>query len=138
LHRRLGQTQLARRKAAEREADVLVGTGAHSGGPFSRGGGGNRSSACASNPCYLCVAAALSASEALAFGGTRPPLSRSPGCGGGAGRRQRACVPFYPRRRCAPRTQLPHARVWPHILSQIAKFTKSEDLASSSSNAQPC
>jgi hypothetical protein len=98
LHRRLGQTQLAQRKTTEREADVLDGDRR----PFRRAfftggrGGGDCPSACASNPCYLCVAAALSASEALAFWGTRPPLSRSPGCGGGAWRRQRVCAPLVP------------------------------------------
>ena len=83
LHR-LGQAQLGGRPLNARPMS-LMGTGAHSGGPFLRGGWVNRPSACASNPCYLCVAAALSASKALAFGGPRPPLPRSPGCGGGAG-----------------------------------------------------
>jgi hypothetical protein len=117
----------ARRQAAEREADVLDGDRR----PFRRGGGVNRPSACASNPCYLCVAAALTASTALAFGGPRPPLPRSPGCGGGAGRRQRAFAPLTARReksilrqltaarRCATGLQLPHASVCPHVLAQI-------------------
>jgi hypothetical protein len=40
-------------------------------------GGVNRLSACASNPCFLCVSAALYLRERSARVGASPPLSRN-------------------------------------------------------------
>jgi hypothetical protein len=42
------------------------------------------------------------------------------------GRRQRASVPPKPARRCAPKTQLPHASVCPHIPSQSPKSQRAK------------
>jgi hypothetical protein len=44
--------------------------------------GAYRQSACASSPCYLCVTAALSASERNVHVGASPPPPCSQGCGG--------------------------------------------------------
>jgi hypothetical protein len=60
------------------------------------GGGLNRPSAYASNPCLVCVAAARAVSEAHTLGGASPLLSRNPGCGGAA-KGQRACGPLLSR-----------------------------------------
>jgi hypothetical protein len=70
--------------------------------PPPPGGGDYRQCACAFSPCYLCVTAALSATEALTSG---RPSHRSPAAwadGAGRGRHQRACGPLPSRLRLAP------------------------------------
>jgi hypothetical protein len=63
---------------------VVVGGGLVRG-RGGAGGGLNSLSAYAYNPCYLCVAAALFASEALALERPhRPPAARAAGGTGGA------------------------------------------------------
>jgi hypothetical protein len=63
--------------------------------PLLCGGGGDRLSACASIPCYLCVAVALAVSKALTSG--HPRRSPAAWAAGAGGRRQRACGPLLSR-----------------------------------------
>jgi hypothetical protein len=77
------------------------------------GGGGGGRGACASNPCFLCAAAALSVSEALtcsrgAHVGASPApprslASRNLGCGGGGTPPKGLCPPAEPPTPCIPR-----------------------------------
>jgi hypothetical protein len=74
------------------------------GGGLRLGGGVNRLSAYASNPCYLCVAAALSVSKVLTL--RRPRCSPATRAAGAGGRRQRPkglWPPAEPPTPCVPR-----------------------------------
>jgi hypothetical protein len=115
-----GAAGAARRQTAEREAGVLDGDRR----PFRRavftGGWGG---VIAQAPVVQSV---LSMCDHCPL---REQSARVSGCGEAAGRgaAKGPVFPFLPARRCAPKTQLPHASVCPHILSTNSLSTKYEE-----------